>query len=78
MGLALAYHPHRALPHFTDLPGTVRRPTTQCPTEKNRLFTALRNSTHYAQIKSYLSGLAGELDLFFDTFVVKVFGREIF
>ena len=29
-------HPHRAPPHFTDMPGTVRRPT-QCPTERNYL-----------------------------------------
>lgn len=28
--------PHRAPPHFTDMPGTVRRPMW-CPTERNYL-----------------------------------------
>ena len=78
--------PHRAPPHFTDMPGTVRRPM-QCPTERETIYSTMQFNSLNSQMKLYLSVLTlsgwGGLDSFLlnldiRSFVFLKFRVEIF
>lgn len=53
-----APRPHRAPPHFTDMPGTVCRPT-QCPMERETIYSTMQ-----------CNSLNGETEFVFFVFLV--------
>lgn len=76
--MCVCSRPHRAPPHFTDLPGTVRRPM-QCPMEREGVYFQ-HNAVPLIILSDEVITLSGKLKLFPQNvaLIFKVLGGNIF